>query len=76
MKSATCCGAGVLSEQSPLLTDALNARNFAIAEKQGLDMVTICSTCQGNLKKSECKILEPDNVSELINLLKNEAKIL
>lgn len=27
-------------------------------------------------KKSECKILEPENVSELINLLRNEAKIL
>ncbi|MEC7640630.1 MAG: CoB--CoM heterodisulfide reductase iron-sulfur subunit B family protein, partial [Nitrospinota bacterium] len=56
MKSASCCGAGVIPEKSPLLTDALNARNIAIAEEQGLDLITICSTCQGNLKKSECKI--------------------
>ena len=34
MKSAACCGAGVLGEISPLLADALNARSFAIAEKQ------------------------------------------
>ena len=27
MKSAACCGAGVLSEKNPLLTDAINARN-------------------------------------------------
>ena len=47
MKSASCCGAGVVSEKSPLLADALNARSFSIAEKQGLDIVTICSTCQG-----------------------------
>ena len=52
MKSAACCGAGVLSEQSPILADALNARTFAIAEEQNLDLITICSTCQGVLKKS------------------------
>jgi len=46
MKSASCCGAGVMPEKSPLLTDALNARNIAIAEEQGLDLITICSTCQ------------------------------
>nr|NIQ03999.1 heterodisulfide reductase [Nitrospinaceae bacterium]NIR56817.1 heterodisulfide reductase [Nitrospinaceae bacterium]NIS88312.1 heterodisulfide reductase [Nitrospinaceae bacterium]NIT85190.1 heterodisulfide reductase [Nitrospinaceae bacterium]NIU47340.1 heterodisulfide reductase [Nitrospinaceae bacterium] len=50
LKSAACCGAGVLSEKSPLLADAINARTFAIAEKKGLDLITICSTCQGNLK--------------------------
>ncbi len=56
MKSAACCGAGVISEKNPTLTDAINARSFAIAEKQNLDLITICSTCQGNLKKSECKL--------------------
>lgn len=56
MKSASCCGAGVISEKSPVLQDALNARSFAIAEEMNLDLVTICSTCQGNLKKTECKI--------------------
>ncbi len=72
MKSASCCGAGVMSEKSPLLTDALNARNFAIAEKQGLDLITICSTCQGNLKKSECKIdLDPDYKNRINDVLKD-----
>jgi succinate dehydrogenase / fumarate reductase cytochrome b subunit len=51
MKAASCCGAGVVSEKSPLLADVLNARTFSIAEKQNLDIVTICSTCQGTLKK-------------------------
>lgn len=70
MKSASCCGAGVVSEQSPLLADALNARNFAIAEKQGLDMVTICSTCQGVLKKSEHKIdSDPDYKKQVNDVL-------
>jgi succinate dehydrogenase / fumarate reductase cytochrome b subunit len=56
MKSADCCGAAVVSEKNPVLTDAINARTFAIAEEQGLDLITICSTCQGNLKKSECHL--------------------
>ena len=36
MKSAACCGAGVISEKNPVLTDAINARTFALAEEQGL----------------------------------------
>jgi succinate dehydrogenase / fumarate reductase, cytochrome b subunit len=67
MKSASCCGAGVVSEKSPILNDALNARNFAIAEEQGLDLITICSTCQGNLKKSECKIDSDQEYKNKIN---------
>lgn len=67
MKSAACCGAGVVSEKNPVLTDAINARTFAIAEEQGLDLVTICSTCQGNLKKSECKVDGDTEYKDKIN---------
>ena len=42
-----CTGAGVINEQDPELADSLNARNFALAQKMGLDLVNICSTCQG-----------------------------
>ncbi len=72
MKSAACCGAGVLSEKSPELADALNARTFAIAEEQNLDLVTICSTCQGVLKKSECKIDSDPEYKEKINYILKE----
>lgn len=72
MKSAACCGAGVLSEKSPMLADALNARTFAIAEKQGLDLVTICSTCQGVLKKSECAIKSDPEYKKKINHILKE----
>lgn len=72
MKSAACCGAGVLSEKSPALADALNARSIAIAEEQGLDLITICSTCQGQLKKSECKIDSDDEYKEKINYILKE----
>lgn len=69
MKSAACCGAGVVSEKNPVLTDAINARTFAIAEEQNLDLITICSTCQGNLKKSESKIDCDVEYRDKINLV-------
>ncbi|HEY6326932.1 MAG TPA: CoB--CoM heterodisulfide reductase iron-sulfur subunit B family protein [Candidatus Cybelea sp.] len=49
LESAPCCGAGVLSEQNPELGDALNALMLAMAEAEGADLMTICSTCQGVL---------------------------
>ncbi len=50
---ASCCGAGVINEHNPELVDTLNARTFALAQQQGLQMVNICSTCQGSM--SECQ---------------------
>jgi succinate dehydrogenase / fumarate reductase, cytochrome b subunit len=47
--SAPCTGAGVLSEQNPELGDALNSLTLAMAETEGADLMTICSTCQGVL---------------------------
>ena len=71
MKSAACCGAGVVSEKNPVLTDAINARTFALAEEQNLDLVTICSTCQGNLKKSECHLDADAEYKDKINHVLN-----
>ena len=42
-----CTGAGVISEHSMETADALNARNFAIAQRLDLPLLNICSTCQG-----------------------------
>ena len=54
---AACCGAGVIAEHSQELADTLNARTFALAQKEidgGADlMMNICSTCQG--AQSECQ---------------------
>ena len=67
MKSAACCDAGVVSEKNPLLADALNARSIAIAEEQDLDLVTICSTCQGILKKTESHVDSDPAYKEKVN---------
>ena len=50
---ANCCGAGVIAEHNQELADSLNARTFAMAQKTGLPMMNICSTCQG--AQSECQ---------------------
>jgi succinate dehydrogenase / fumarate reductase cytochrome b subunit len=50
---ANCCGAGVIAEHNQELADTLNARTFALAQKTGLSMMNICSTCQG--AQSECQ---------------------
>jgi succinate dehydrogenase cytochrome b subunit len=50
---ANCCGAGVIAEHNQELADSLNARTFAMAQKTGLPMMNICSTCQGS--QSECQ---------------------
>jgi succinate dehydrogenase / fumarate reductase, cytochrome b subunit len=49
LEAAPCTGAGVLSEQNPPLADALNGLTLAMAESEGADLMTICSTCQGVL---------------------------
>jgi succinate dehydrogenase / fumarate reductase, cytochrome b subunit len=47
LDQATCTGAGVIQEQNPEMADALNARTFALAQRLGLPLMNICSTCQG-----------------------------
>jgi succinate dehydrogenase / fumarate reductase cytochrome b subunit len=62
----TCCGAGCLTEEFPKLNLALNARNLAIAEKAGQDILTLCNTCFLNLRKSQVE-LELPSLREEIN---------
>jgi succinate dehydrogenase / fumarate reductase cytochrome b subunit len=56
MTSAACCGAGVISEDNPMLADILNARTFAQAEAMGLPIMNICTTCQGVHRKAQIKL--------------------
>jgi succinate dehydrogenase / fumarate reductase, cytochrome b subunit len=55
----SCCGSGFVDEANELLNVAINARNLAIAEAAGLDVLTICSTCQGMLTLAQLKMQEP-----------------
>ena len=55
----SCCGAGFVDEVDIDFNTVLNARNLSIAREQNLDMLTICSTCQGMLSRSN-QILNKD----------------
>ncbi len=55
----SCCGSGFIDEANEVLNVALNARNLAIAERAGLEMLTICSTCQGMLSLANLRLTDP-----------------
>ena len=67
MRSASCTGAGVLQEKNQRLGDTLNARNFALAEKSGLPLLTICSTCQGVMSQANQRLTSDSEYLSTIN---------
>lgn len=68
LTSASCCGAGVVGEADPDTALALNARTLAQAEQLGLDVMTICGTCQGIMGPANKRLKDPQ-IRERINRL-------
>ena len=58
MRGASCTGSGILQEKNLRLADTLNARTFAMAERTGLPLLTICSTCQGVMAQANSRLKE------------------
>ena len=52
----SCCGSGFIDEANEVLNVAINARNIALAEAAGLDLLTVCSTCQGMLTLAQLRM--------------------
>jgi succinate dehydrogenase / fumarate reductase, cytochrome b subunit len=50
MTGAPCCGAGDVDQIKPRLNAAVNAVTLAQAERDGLDILTICNVCTLNLR--------------------------
>jgi succinate dehydrogenase / fumarate reductase cytochrome b subunit len=69
LKAAACCGAGVVTEASPDAALALNARTFAQAEQLGLDVMTICGTCQGVMGAANKRLRQEPDLLDRMNLL-------
>jgi len=67
MTDAACCGAGVINEDNPMVADILNARTFSLAEAQGLDIMNICTTCQGVHRKAQRKLRGRPEYMERVN---------
>jgi len=73
MTTASCTGAGVLQEKDEKLGDVLNARTFALAEQQGLPIMTICSTCQGVMSQANHRLTtQPNYLQEINRILQEE----
>lgn len=67
MVDAACCGAGVISEDNPMIADIVNARTFALAEEQGLNIMNICGTCQGVHRKLQVKLAKDPAYKARVN---------
>jgi succinate dehydrogenase / fumarate reductase cytochrome b subunit len=64
MKDVACTGAGVLPQY---ISDPINARTLAKAEKLGLTIMTICSTCQGVFAQANYRLKSDPEYREKIN---------
>jgi heterodisulfide reductase subunit B len=62
-----CCGATTYFHVDQLLANALMARNLAMAEKDGLDLVAPCSACYKNAYFTNKYLKEDPDLSEHIN---------
>ncbi|MBL6990194.1 MAG: CoB--CoM heterodisulfide reductase iron-sulfur subunit B family protein [Bacteriovoracaceae bacterium] len=63
----SCCGAGIVEEEDAEFELALNARNFALAEQDGRDIVTICNTCLMTMLKSQKALADDAKLFEQVN---------
>jgi heterodisulfide reductase subunit B len=61
-----CCGATAAYSISNLLAVALPARNLALAEGMGLDIITPCSECYHRLRKAEYAIKNKPGMKEKV----------
>jgi heterodisulfide reductase subunit B len=67
MEDWNCCGATAYSHVDELLATVLCARNLAIAEKQGLDIVAPCNACYKNLWTTNAALQRDADLAEHMN---------
>jgi succinate dehydrogenase / fumarate reductase cytochrome b subunit len=76
LAASSCCGAGVVTEAEPDVALALNARTFAQAEQLGLDVMTICGTCQGVMGAANKRLkTEPGLLDRINRVLESDGVI-
>ena len=64
LKDVACTGAGVIPIH---ISDPINARTFAKAERMGRPIMTICSTCQGVMSQANHRLKNDAEYRNRIN---------
>jgi heterodisulfide reductase subunit B len=67
-----CCGATAYFHVDELLAYTLTARNLAMAEKEGLDLVAPCSACYKNSYFTNAELKEDEDLADHINFALEE----
>ncbi len=67
LDTATCTGARELRAIDPLAFYILNVRILALAEREGLPLMTICNTCTLNVLDAHAAFLEDSDLAAKIN---------
>ena len=62
-----CCGTTPYSSTDELASVAVAARNLALAEKTGLDLVTPCSACYATLNRANSQLRQYPELKEKVN---------
>lgn len=67
LHEASCCGASHLQDFDDFLSLVLNARNICYAEMRGLNMVTLCNTCQLNVAMTNDRLKKDEKLRARVN---------
>jgi heterodisulfide reductase subunit B2 len=70
-----CCGATAYMSVNEVLSFSLSARNLSQAAKTGNELVTACSACYTNLRKTEVYLGQYPEVKKKVDAALSEAKI-
>ena len=73
MSGSSCCGTTYLETLDHKTGLAIAARNIAIAEEMGMDIVTICNGCTEVLTKTNKELKENPELKEEVNKILAEA---
>ncbi|NPB05773.1 MAG: disulfide reductase [Aquificae bacterium] len=69
VERTTCCGGNTIDEANKFLVYSINARNIALAEAEGLDLLVSCNTCYMVLAKTKHALDNDPQLREEINKL-------
>lgn len=75
LPQATCCGAGDITMADPDFNIALNARTLALAEKENLDIVTICNLCLLTITSVNRQLKENPKVLSEVNKILSQINL-